>query len=559
MVQESLRPAVQMANITKRFPGVLANDNVSLTVYEGTLHAVIGENGAGKSTLMNILFGRYQPDSGRIRVRERDVTITNPAAAIQLGMGMVSQHTTMIPALSLLENVLLGQEPCALGVLRRQAARQRLAEISNEFGIALDWEMSASSASIAALQKAEIVKALYRDASILILDEPTSALSPMESEALFSLLRALAQSGRTILFITHKLRDVVRHGDRVTVMRGGRSLLERPVRQVTEEELLTYIMGGRAAVPMSGDLDAAAPPEPIPDPWKKETERPPLVADVPLTASERPQYAPVTVPFAAPVSDAPPLPLLEAIGLSVAGDRHAVTVQDITLRLAPGEIVGVAGVDGSGQKELAEALVGLRAPHAGSILLDGHDVTSLPVRERLRLGLAYMPADSRREGLILDFTLAENLLLGRHRDPRFGGGRLLDWPSIEVLADRTLLAHRVKAADSRVPARSLSGGNQQKVLLARGLAGPPRVLVAMQPTRGLDAHATRMVYDALRERCRNGMAVLLFSLDLDEILEAATRVVVMFQGRLVGDFPRSQARVDEIGRLMVTGDGGAAR
>jgi general nucleoside transport system ATP-binding protein len=526
-------PIIQMANISKRFPGgVVANDDVSLSVAEGTLHAVIGENGAGKSTLMNILYGRIQPDAGRIRMRGEDVKVDSPAKAIALGLGMVTQHTTLIPALSVLENVILGNEPGAAGIIDRKSAVASATKLADDLGVHVDWRAPAGLLSVPAQQKVEIIKALSRGTRILILDEPTATLAPQEAAALFGILHGLADSGTTVIFITHKLSEVMAHSSRVTVLRGGRSVGERATADTYPEELLAMMIGQRAAgpgVPLQGDILA------------DETQ--PSSTEVPLP------------PYAVKPSDLPPVPTLEVRGITVLNDRRAPAVRSISLDVFPGEILGVAGVDGSGQRQLAEAIVGLRSLQSGSVILDGHEVSRLSVAARQRSGIAYIPEDRHREGLVLDFTIAENVLLGRERDHRFGGGSVLEIPRIAQVGDLAVHDHRIRAAGGNVLARTLSGGNQQKVVIARALLGQPRLLVAMQPTRGLDVEAARFVYEAIRTAQQNGLAILLFSLDLDEIMELSGRIAVMYNGELAGVVDRDSATVDNVGRLMVGADG----
>ena len=508
-------PIIQMAGISKTFAtGVKANEDVSLTVWPGTIHAVIGENGAGKSTLMGILFGRIRPDGGRIRIRGKDVRLTRPAEAIRLGLGMVTQHTTMIPALSALDNVILGAEPTARGLIDRSAARSRIAQICSRLSINLDWDAPAGTLSVALLQKAEIVKALYRGASILILDEPTALLAPEEADALFALLHSLVAEGATILFVTHKLREVMEHSSHVTVLRAGRNAGDRVTATTTQDELLALMMGARTGVELA----------------PRSQER-----------------------ISSASSLSPPLPVLEIKGVTARNDRGAIALRDIQLDVAPGEVLGVAGVDGSGQRELAQVIVGLRRPVAGSVLLDGVDITRRSVAWRVKRGLAFVPEDRTREGIIADFSVAENLLLGRQRDPRTGGGVLLALDVIEDRAAQIIHRHSIRGAFPGTPLRALSGGNQQKVVLARELEVQPRLLVCMQPTRGLDVEATRLVYGRLRESKARGMATLLFSLDLDEILELSDRVAVLFSGTVAGIVSAGEDERARIGRMMTVG------
>lgn len=541
-------PIIQMANITKIFPnGVVANDNASLTVWPGTIHAIIGENGAGKTTLMNVLYGRFPPDSGRIRLCGEEVRIKSPAHAIALGIGMVTQHTTTIPALSALDNVILGAEPTFGGILHRATARKRIAELDSHLGLRLDWDSLAGSLSVAALQKVEIVKALYREAKILILDEPTSTLAPQEAEALFALIHSLAEQGTTILFVTHKLQEVMAHSHHVTVLSNGRTVAERVTTQTDPQELLNLMIGHRSTIPgvrltspivtELGMGDDQAGEETV-LPWERGTSSWTEVPDK-VEIQEKAELTP------------PPVPVLEIRRVSVLNDRHALAVREVTLNVAPGELVGVAGVDGSGQRELAEAIVGLRPLAGGSILFNGIEIDHLSVAERYRLGLAYVPEDRSKEGLIKEFTVAENLILGYQRNREYGGGILLNLEAIREDAERTLQKYHVRVTGADAPAWTLSGGNQQKVILARALESDPHLLVAMQPTRGLDVESTRSIYASFREAQARGMAVLLFSLDIDEIFEVSHRIAVMYNGSLIAVLPRAQATREAVGRRML--------
>lgn len=519
---------VQAAGIVKRFPGgVLANDDVSIAVWAGTLHCLVGENGAGKSTLINILYGRYQPEAGRIRIADAEARLVHPSDAIGLGIALVSQHTSLLPALTALENVVLGAEPARAGVLRLGAARERAAAIAARLGVDLPWNAPVEDLSVAAAQKVEIVKALYRGARVLMLDEPTALLAPPEAEALFGVLHRLAEDGAAILLVTHRLREVMAHGERVTVLRGGRSVAEMPVADTTAAELAALMIGNRTATP--GVVLAAE--------W----------APAPPT---RPQ-APEATPLAR--QTVPPMPALELREVSVLRRQRAVAVRAVTMTVARSEILGVAGVDGSGQAELAEAIAGLTPITSGSVLLEGEAITAAPVAERIRRGLGYLPQDRLGDGVVLELTVAENLLLGRHGDRRYGGGWPLSTSAARARAARLIAERHVRGATPETPLAQLSGGNQQKVLAARATDPPPRVLVAMQPTRGLDYAATRQTYEVFRELLRGGTAILLFSLDLDEILALADRVAVMYAGGIVGVVGRGEATPERIGAMMLQG------
>ena len=532
----SERLVVRMENITKRFPGIVANSRVHLRVQAGSFHAVIGENGAGKSTLLNILYGRYRPEEGRVFLGDEEVTgkLHSPADAIRRGVGLVSQHYALIPALTVLENVVLGAEPMRAGlVIDRAAAARRITEIAAKLDIpGLDLNARAERLSVAAQQKVEILKALVRGAKILLLDEPTATLAPQESDALFTLLEALRRDGATIVFVTHKLREVMTHSDAVTVLRAGQNVGDFVTTQTDDGELLQRMIGTRA-----GNL---------------------ATARTTLTGETLAEMADAGPGIGGRVSGvgAGGSPLLQIEGVSVRNARRALAVQNVSLDLGVGEIVGIAGVDGSGQRELSEAIVGLRRVESGRIYLGGQEITRLTVRHRQLQGVAYIPEDRHKAGMISDFTVAENYLLGHQRDSAWGGGALISMQNVLARTGDILKRYDVRAASggAALKAGSLSGGNQQKVVIARAMESRPRLLIACQPTRGLDVEASRFVYRTLREAREAGLGVLLFSLDLEEVLELSDRVAVLYNGALAGILPRSQATPETVGALM-TGAG----
>ena len=510
-----------MERITKRFPGIVANDKVSLTVRAGGFHAVIGENGAGKSTLLNILYGLYRADEGGITLRGEVVTqaLHSPADAIRRGVGLVSQHYALIPALSVIENVMLGAEPTGVGgVLNRRAAAGKIAGLAERLGLqGLDLDQRAERLSVAAQQKVEILKALFRGANLLLLDEPTATLAPQEADALFALLHSLVEEGATVVFVTHKLREVMAHSDAVTVLRAGRNAGDFWTADTEEQELLRCMIGERAAHPRD------------------------------LTVSTSPGSASAQT-------------LLRIDDLTVRNARHAVAVQSARLELRAGEILGIAGVDGSGQRELSEAIVGLRRAESGELRLLGQRgdtlLNALSVRQRQQLGVAYIPEDRHKAGMVLDFSIAENYLLGHENAPAWGGGAVLHASRLFARATQMIQDYDVRlgSRDANSVARNLSGGNQQKVVIARAMDGEPCLLVACQPTRGLDRGATVFVYETLRQARARGLGILLFSLDLDEILELSDRIAVMFNGRVVGLLDRAEATPERIGALMTGAD-----
>ncbi|MCW3096235.1 MAG: nucleoside transporter ATP-binding protein [Chthonomonadaceae bacterium] len=505
-----------MEQITKRFPGIVANDKVSLTVRAGGFHAVIGENGAGKSTLLNVLYGLYRADEGRITLRGEDVTqaLHSPADAIRRGVGLVSQHYALIPALSVIENVMLGAEPLGPGgILNRRAAAERIDGLAEKLGLAgLDLNQRAERLSVAAQQKVEILKALFRGANLLLLDEPTATLAPQEADALFALLHSLVAEGATVVFVTHKLREVMAHSDAVTVLRTGRNAGDFRTADTDEHELLRCMIGERAPRPLDIETSTISSP----------------------TAQT----------------------LLRITDLTVRNARRAIAVQNAGLELRAGEILGIAGVDGSGQRELSEAIVGLRRAETGEMRLTGQTgdtlLNPLSVRQRQHLGIAYIPEDRHKAGMVMEFTIAENYLLGHENAPEWGGGAVLHASRLFARTTQMIQDYDVRmgSRDANAPARNLSGGNQQKVVIARAIDSEPCLLVACQPTRGLDRGATVFVYDTLRQARSRGLGILLFSLDLDEVLELSDRIAVMFNGRIVGLLDRADATPERIGALM---------
>lgn len=531
---------VRMEAIYKQYPGIMANRGVDLRVPPGAFHAVVGENGAGKSTLLNILYGRTRPDAGRIDLRGEEVTrlLRSPADAIRRGVALVSQHYALIPALSVLENIMLGAEKATSGgILRPRQAAERAASLANRMGIHdLNLNLRADRLSVAAQQKVEILKALYRGASLLLLDEPTAALAPREAEALFSLLHTLIGEGATLIFVTHKLREVMAHSTNVTVLRAGRNAGDFVTASTTPQELLQQMIGSR---PVTSAADSSSSPLHV----EPEESR------HPGSQSSAAPAAPALPPE--PSSD-PLLPRLRIERLTVRSVRGAAAVREVNLDVAAGEILGVAGIDGSGQRELAEAIVGLRDTEAGTIRVDDVEVQRWSVRRREAGGIAYIPEDRHRAGMILDFTVMENYLLGHEQQTEWGGGPLLRTKIVLERTEAMLKRYRVRVGDrgAIAAARTLSGGNQQKVVVARALDGRPKLLVACQPTRGLDVGAAEFVYEALRSARAMGLGVLLFSFDLDEVLEMSDRVAVMYNGEIVGQLSRAAATPESVGELM---------
>jgi len=493
---------IELRGITKRFPGVLANDHVDLTIRRGEIHAVVGENGAGKSTLMRILYGLYQPDQGEIIVDGQRVVLDSPRKALGLGIGMVHQHFMLIPRFTVTENVILGSEPTGpWGRLRTQQAQAQVAALCAQYGFALDPAELVARLSVGEQQRVEIIKVLYRGVEILILDEPTAVLAPQEVDELFGNLRRLREQGKTILFISHRLNEVLAIADRITVLRHGRVAGTVPARGTSKAQLAEMMVGR------------------------------PVLLELP-----HPDVKPGEV-------------RLEADGLSSSAGAGR-TVRAVSLTVRGGEIYGIAGVEGNGQTELVEALVGLRPITGGTLRIDGRDITHSSTREIRLMGVAHIPEDRQRRGLVLPMAVWENLILGQHSRKEFVHDGLLNRPAIDRFANRRVREFDIRTPGIETPALALSGGNQQKVVLAREFSFAPKVLIAAQPTRGLDIGATEFVERELLEAKSQGMAVLLFSASLDEVLSLSDRIGVMYRGELVAEFRRGEVSPADLGLYM---------
>ena len=492
-----------MLRITKRFPGVTANDRADFSARWGEVHALVGENGAGKTTLMNVLYGLLPPEAGEIKVSGERVEIASPRDAIALGIGMVHQQFMLVNAFTALENIILGAEPVRLGRTDYRRAEKHILETCGRFQLPVDLHARVGDLSVSSQQKVEILKALYRDARILILDEPTSVLAPQEAESLFAMLRRMAGEGMCVILISHKLRDVMDHSDRVTVLRRGRSIACMETGSTTAEELARLMVGEEA------DLGPGEEHAPV-----RESE-----------------------------------PILAVRGLSAEGDSGVRAVSGISFEVRAGEILGVAGVDGNGQRELAEALIGLRKA-SGSAVLDGKELLGMSVRERLEAGIAYVPED-RRFAVVPDYSIRDNAILGLHFERPFARRGILNPGAARECASALIADFDIRAVGDEMPVRFLSGGNQQKLVLGRSLHRKPRLLIACQPTRGLDVNAAAEVHRHLLAECARGAGVLLVSYDLDEILALSDRVLVMYHGRSAGILPRQEADREKIGALML--------
>jgi simple sugar transport system ATP-binding protein len=505
-----------MRGISKSFPGIKANDRVDLSLARGEILALVGENGAGKTTLMNILYGLYQPDEGEIRVEGRPVRITSPKVAIRLGLGMVHQHFMLVPPFTVTENIILGSEPCRGPVLDMAQAQGKVRELSERFAMKVDPLARIEDLPVGAQQRVEILKLLYRGAEILIFDEPTAVLTPQETEELFAVLKGLAAQGKSIIFITHKLKEVMALTDAVTVLRQGRVTGHVRTRDTTKEEIARMMVGREVVL---------------------RIDKPPA----------RP----------GPV-------VLEVQGLEARDDRGLPALKGVGFAVRAGEILGLAGVAGNGQTELAEVLTGLRDAVAGRILLKGQDVTFAGASGKREagmahiMGIAHIPEDRHKRGLILPYSVALNLILGLHRRPPFARGWNLDFASIAANAAAKIAEFDIRTPSPDTPARALSGGNQQKIIIAREFSRDPDFLVVVQPTRGVDVGAIEFIHKRLVEMRDRGKAILLISLELEEILSLSDRIAVMYEGQIVGEMPASEADEHKLGLLMAGAHSGAS-
>ncbi len=502
----SERHAVQMRGITKRYPRALANDRVDLDVKVEEVHAIVGENGAGKSTIMKVLYGLTPPDEGEIFLWGRKLSGHRPADAIREGVGMVHQHFMLVDTLTVAENVVLGAEPVHRGcLLDASAARERVRQLSSEYGLSLDPDDLIENLSVGLEQRVEIVKVLYRGAKILILDAPTGVLTPQEVRELFVILRALRDAGRTIIFITHKLEEVLELADRITVMRDGRVAGVVSAKATTKEELARMMVGRDVLLRVTKEEAALGEP------------------------------------------------MLQVAGLSAVGRKGSHVLEGIDLEVRSGEVLGIAGVQGNGQTELVEVITGLRKASAGSVTVCGRDTTNRSPRQVRDLGVAHIPEDRQERGLVLGFTVAENLVLGRHHREPFSHRGLLSRDDIRTHAERLIEEHDLRPRDPDGDAGHLSGGNQQKLIVAREFAGGPVLLVASQPTRGVDIGAIEFVHTSLLRMRDQGAAILLISAELTEIMTLSDRIAVMYGGKIVAEFEGGAVGEEELGVAMTGG------
>ena len=495
---------IEMLNITKEFPGIKANDNITLQLKKGEVHALLGENGAGKSTLMSVLFGLYQPESGTIKKDGQVVEIKNPNDATALHIGMVHQHFKLVDCFTVLDNIILGCEPCKHGFINRKEARKKVVELSERYGLKIDPDAKIEDISVGMQQRVEILKMLYRENEILIFDEPTAVLTPQEIDELMEIMRSFTKEGKSILFITHKLAEIMAVADRCTVLRKGKCTGTVEIRGTTAQEL-SKLMVGR---------------------------------DVQLTVSKQESHP----------GDA----ILKVNGLTVPSKVHKNdAVKNASLEVRSGEIVCLAGIEGNGQTEFVYAVTGLEKATAGTVTLMGQDITSASIRTRSKTGMSHIPEDRHKHGLVLDYTLEENLVLQRYWEPEFQNHGVIRKEAVREYANRLIDEYDVRSGQGAITTvRSMSGGNQQKAIIARELDKNPELLVAVQPTRGLDVGAIENIHRQLVAQRDAGKAVLLVSLELDEVMNLSDRILVMYEGEIVGEFNPKTTDVQTLGLYM---------
>ena len=495
---------IEMLHITKEFPGIKANDDITLQLRKGEIHALLGENGAGKSTLMSVLFGLYQPEHGTIRKNGQEVKINNPNDANALGIGMVHQHFKLVDVFTVLDNIILGAETTKCGFLQKKEARKKVEEISKRYGLNVDLDAKVEDITVGMQQRVEILKMLYRDNEILIFDEPTAVLTPQEIEELMATMKEFAREGKSILFISHKLNEIMEVSDRVSVLRKGKYIGTVNTSETTKQELSNMMVG-------------------------------------------RPVQLEVTKDEAKPAGE-----VLKVDHLCVHSHvQKRNAVNDVSFTVRAGEIVCIAGIDGNGQSELIYGITGLEKPTGGTIRLEGRDITNAPIRERSKAGMSHIPEDRHKHGLVLDYTLADNMVLQRYWQPEFQNHGFIKKGAVLDYAERLIKQYDVRSGQGPATiARSMSGGNQQKAIIAREVDKDPQLLVAVQPTRGLDVGAIEYIHKQIVAERDKGRAVLLVSLELDEVMNLSDRILVIYEGEIVGEFDPKKTTVEELGLYM---------
>ena len=501
---ESTPYAIEMLHITKRFPGIIANDDITLQLRHGEIHALLGENGAGKSTLMSVLFGLYQPEKGEIRKDGETVSIRNPNDATALGIGMVHQHFKLVECFTVLDNIILGVEPTKFGFLQKKEARQKVLALSERYGLHVDPDAKVEDITVGMQQRTEILKMLYRDNEILIFDEPTAVLTPQEIDELMQIMRNLAAEGKSILFISHKLAEIMAVSDRCTVLRKGKYMGTVDIKDTTKEELSRMMVG----------------------------------RDVQLQVEKQPAN--------------PGAVVLDVQNVTMHNDqRKKDSVKDVTFQVHAGEIVCLAGIEGNGQTEFVYGLTGLEKLTNGKITLDGKDITHATIRQRSKDGMSHIPEDRHKHGLVLDYSLENNMVLQRYWQPEFQKGGFIRSDKVREYSDRLIAQYDVRSGQgSSTIVRSMSGGNQQKAIIAREIDKDPKLLIAVQPTRGLDVGAIEYIHSQIVAERDKGKAVLLVSLELDEVMNLSDRILVMYEGEIVGEFDPKTTTVQELGLYM---------
>lgn len=497
--------AIEMLNITKRFPGIVANDNITLQLKKGEIHALLGENGAGKSTLMSVLFGLYQPEEGEIRKDGKKVEIKNPNDANALQIGMVHQHFKLVECFSVLDNIILGVEPTSHGLLKKDNARKKVMELSEKYHLQVDPDALVENITVGMQQRTEILKMLYRDNEILIFDEPTAVLTVQEIAELMKIMKGLAAEGKCILFITHKLNEIMEVADRCTILRKGKYIDTVDVKDTTPEKLSAMMVGRNISFKVD---KAPAKPGKV---------------------------------------------VLDVKGMTVAGENHKKdAVKNVSFKVREGEIVCIAGIDGNGQSELVYGLSGLSDLKSGTIHMNGHDLTKASVRQRSVLGESHIPEDRHKHGLVLDYSLEDNMVLQTYFKPRFTNKfGFLKKKEIRSYAEKLIDQYDVRSSQGPLTqARTMSGGNQQKAIVAREIDKDPTFLIAVQPTRGVDVGAIELIHKQIVEERDKGKGVLLISLELDEVMDVSDRILVMYEGEIVGEFKPDEVTVEELGLYM---------